>query len=150
MDNNLKISSVFEEDTFIPVLHTCQWKNINPEIRVWNIPADAESLALIMDDPDAPNGTFVHWVAWNIPIGSITEWSSGKGKYMEWINSIWKDSYLWPCSPVWHWIHHYYIQVFALDAMLELDWIVDNERLLKEMEWYVLSEWELVWLYERE
>ncbi|EKE27933.1 MAG: hypothetical protein ACD_3C00125G0007 [uncultured bacterium (gcode 4)] len=149
MKNNLIITSVFEDNAFIPALYSCQWKNINPEIRIWNIPDWTESLALIMDDPDAPMGTFVHWVVWNIPVGNIPEASSGSWEYREWINSSWKSFYSGPCPPVWHWVHHYHFKVFALDSIIVLNQKIDKERLLKEIGRHILSEWELVWLFER-
>ncbi|EKE29812.1 MAG: hypothetical protein ACD_2C00092G0005 [uncultured bacterium (gcode 4)] len=149
MENTLKITSTFEENTLIPKMHSCEWKNTNPEIMIGNIPEKTESLALIMDDPDAPMWTFVHWVAWNMPVGDIEESSSGSWMYKEGINSASKKGYTWPCPPVWHWLHHYHFRIFALDHKLNLDWEISKERLLKEIGPHVIAQWDIIWLFER-
>lgn len=150
MKTSLKITSSFENNSYIPDKYSCQWLNINPKINLENIPNGTKSFAIIVDDPDAPTGTFVHWVAWNIPVGNINEASSWSWKYLEWINSAWTKLYFWPCPPVGHWIHHYHFQVFALDIILEIFWDVNKWKLMREIKNHIISEWEIIWLYERE
>ncbi|MDD2565628.1 MAG: YbhB/YbcL family Raf kinase inhibitor-like protein [Candidatus Gracilibacteria bacterium] len=149
MENTLKITSVFENNSFIPEVYSCNGRDINPEFKIGNIPNNTKSLALIMDDPDAPAGTFVHWVAWNIPASNIEEESSRFSKYSEGINSASVKGYIGPCPPIGHGVHHYHFKVFALDTTLDLVGNVDKEKLLKEMTGHILSSGEIVGLFER-
>ena len=102
-------SSAFKGDGMIPSKYTCEGDNINPPLRISGIPSAAKSLAIIMDDPDAPNGTFDHWIAWNIdPVETIAENSSPgiKGK-----NGRSQNGYTGPCPPSG--MHHYHFKVYA-------------------------------------
>ena len=67
MDMGVKVSSVFGNGEFIPSKYTCEGQDISPPLKLEGISGNARSIAIIVDDPDAPIGTFVHWVAWNIP-----------------------------------------------------------------------------------
>src|SRR5437879_5211116 len=88
-------STVFANKDFIPVDHTCEGANINPAITIENIPPGTKSLTLIVDDPDAPGGTFDHWIIWNIrPMEMIIE-NTAPG--VEGKNSFGKTNYHGPC-----------------------------------------------------
>src|SRR4051812_37303561 len=65
-------SPVFENKGLIPVKYTCQGIDVNPPLNIGTVPSEAKSLVLIVDDPDAPKGTFDHWVVWNIPVTTKT------------------------------------------------------------------------------
>lgn len=121
---------------------------LNPPISISDVPADAKSLALIMDDPDAPMGTFVHWVVWNIPADTteLQEGSLPTGA-IEGINSSRKNDYVGPCPPSG--THHYRFHLYALDTVLDLSTSAGRGELVHAMEGHILSEGELVGLYQR-
>lgn len=129
----------------IPVKYTCSGENINPEISISGIPAETKSLALIMDDPDAPSGDFVHWVMWNILTdGKISE-NSAPG--VQGVNDFGENKYGGPCPPSG--THHYHFKIYALDTKLELPAETDKQGLLKAMEGHVLASGELVGLFKK-
>ena len=143
----LQVSSpAFKENGMIPSKYTCEGDNINPTIYVKNIPQKAKSLALIMDDPDAPMaGGFTHWVAWNIdPAGMINEKSSQgvQGK-----NGGGKNGYTGPCPPGG--THHYHFKVYALNEMLTLKSGADKKQLEDAMKGHILATGEVVGLYKK-
>jgi len=138
-------SPSFVEGAYIPSKFTCVGENINPEISVSGIPPEAKSLALIMDDPDAPSGDFVHWVMWNIPItGHIAE-NSAPGE--QGLNGRKENKYTGPCPPSG--THHYHFKVYALDTKLDLVTGTNKATLLKAMEGHILSEGELIGLFKK-
>ncbi len=138
-------SSAFENGSFIPEIYTCDGDNINPPLEVLGISGDAVSLLLIMDDPDAPIGTFTHWVVWNIdPEMQITE-NSIPG--IEGANGVNKVSYTGPCPPSG--THRYFFKMYALDTDLDIE--SGSERGLVEdaMEGHVIAYGELIGVYSR-
>jgi Raf kinase inhibitor-like YbhB/YbcL family protein len=138
-------SPSFTEGGSIPSKFTCIGENINPEISITGIPAEAKSLALIMDDPDAPNGTFVHWVMWNIPVNGTIAENSAPGE--QGLNGRKENKYTGPCPPSG--THHYHFKVYALDTKLKLVSTTDKTALLKAMEGHVLAQGELVGLFKK-
>ena len=112
-------SSAFKAGNSIPVKYTCEGKNINPPISFKQIPQEAKSLALIIEDPDATKGTFDHWVIWNIEPSTQIEENSAPG--IEGKNGSGKVEYTGPCPPAGTGIHHYYFKVYALDKKLSLE-----------------------------
>src|SRR5687768_15689957 len=116
-DNQLQvISTVFSHKGHIPPQYTCEGENINPALIVRNFPENTKTLALIVEDPDAPNGTFDHWVVWNIPPNEAIAERSNAG--INGTNSFGKTGYGGPCPPSG--VHRYFFKVFALDAELKL------------------------------
>src|ERR1051326_390288 len=110
-------STAFVSNGFIPEKYTCDGQNINPPIAIKNIPSGTKSLAVIVEDPDAPGGTFVHWIIWNLkPQETIFEESSANG--IEGKNSFGYKKYDGPCPPSG--THHYHFKVYALDTLLSL------------------------------
>src|SRR5438105_3192169 len=109
-------SPAFEPNGMIPAKYTCQGENVNPGITIENIPSGTKSLALIVDDPDAPNGVFTHWVVWNIrPVEMLIE-NTVPGE--EGRNSFGKTRYQGPCPPSG--THRYFFKVYALDTLLDI------------------------------
>jgi phospholipid-binding protein, PBP family len=138
-------SSAFENGSFIPDIYTCDGDNINPPLEVLGISGDTVSLLLIMDDPDAPIGTFTHWVVWNIdPEMQIAE-NSIPG--IEGANGANKVSYAGPCPPSG--THRYFFKMYALDTDLDIE--SGSERGLVEdaMEGHVIAYGELIGVYSR-
>ncbi|HUZ92714.1 MAG TPA: YbhB/YbcL family Raf kinase inhibitor-like protein [Candidatus Paceibacterota bacterium] len=112
-------SPSFEDGTKIPAKFTCSGGNINPELGIQNVPENTKALALIVDDPDAPSGTFTHWSVWNIDPGTtvIKEESVPPGS-VEGTNSYGHTGWRGPCPQVPGPAHHYHFKLYALDATL--------------------------------
>lgn len=116
----LKITSpVFLEGGLISQKYTCKGENISPPLIIENVPTEAKSLVLIVDDPDAPMGTFTHWLVWNIDpkLKKIEENSTPAGAVVG-ENDFGQIGYGGPCPP--NGIHRYYFKIFALDKVLDL------------------------------
>jgi Raf kinase inhibitor-like YbhB/YbcL family protein len=109
-------STAFKIGEMIPARYTCDGANINSPLDIKDIPEEAKCLALIADDPDAPIGTWVHWVVWNIPVTHHIKKSKIHGT--EGINDFQKHHYGGPCPPSG--THRYFFKVYALDALLDL------------------------------
>lgn len=111
-------SSAFQEGASIPSKFSCDGANSSPPLQIADVPSGAKSLALIVDDPDAPSGLFTHWTVWNISpqINAIAEGSAPKGVLGT--NDFGKSGYGGPCPPSG--THCYYFKIFALDRELDL------------------------------
>jgi hypothetical protein len=142
-------SPAFKDQEYIPAKYSCEGKNINPLLKIENVPAGTNSLTLIVDDPDAPLGTFTHWVLFNIPpqtrqIGeNETPPESLQGK-----NSAGSSKYTGPCPPPGK-IHHYHFKLFALDAILDLKEGVGKVDVEKSIRNHILAQISLVGLFKR-
>lgn len=145
----LKISSpVFEHNGYIPQKYTCDERDVNPPLVIENIPSEAKSLALIVDDPDAPMGTWVHWVVWNIgpETKEIKEDSVPEGA-KQGVNDFRKHEYGGPCPPSG--VHRYFLKLYALDTLLDLSQNARKSDLEKAMKGHILSKTEIIGLYKR-
>jgi len=152
----LKVSSVFQEGERIPAKYTCEGEDVSPPLKIEGIDSKAVSIAIIVDDPDAPIGTFTHWVAWNIPpVDEIPENIPKKEvvespvKMHQGRNDFGRIGYNGPCPPRGHGVHHYHFKVFALDTVLDLKPGSGKRELEKAMEGHVIQKGELVGVYER-
>lgn len=138
-------SPAFQDNEFISSKYTCDGVNVNPEISIDEIPKNTKSLAIIVDDPDAPNGSFCHWLMWNItPKNSIKE-NSAPG--IQGRNSFGENKYDGPCPPRGK--HHYHFKVYALNNKLNLLVSTDKNELEKAMKDHIIARGELVGLYKR-
>ena len=147
--NGLKISSeAFGNNTYIPQKYTCDGKNISPPLLIENTPAKTESLALIVDDPDAPGGMWVHWVLWNIPADTrgIKE-NSIPQKAEQGLNDFRKHNYGGPCPPGG--THRYFFKLYALDIVLKLNSNSTKADLEGAMQGHIIEQANLVGLYKR-
>ena len=139
-------SPAFTENGTIPAKYTCDGQNVNPELHIEGIPGETKSLALIMDDPDAPGGTFDHWISWNmLPQGKLAE-DSVTGT--QGVNSFGKRQYNGPCPPHGK-PHRYSFRVYALDCTLDLLGRADKRDLMQSMDGHILAEGEIVGVYQR-
>ena len=143
----LEVSSPsFKNGDYIPITYTCEGKDINPAFEIKNIPQGTLSLALIMDDPDAPGGTFTHWLMWNLAPGKVIKENSAPG--VEGKNGSDKKGYKGPCPPAGTGVHHYHFKVFALNA--KLDGSINNKiELENAMKTHILAQGELIGLYKK-
>ncbi len=113
-------SPAFQPNQSILSKYTCDGENINPPLQISEVPEEAKSLALVVDDPDAPMGTFDHWVMWNIsPETTTIEEAKVPEGAVQGKNNFGNNSYGGPCPPSG--THHYHFKVYALDTQLELD-----------------------------
>ena len=145
----LKISSpAFENNGSIPKTYTCDGTDVSPPLKIENVPPEAKSLALIVDDPDAPMGTWVHWVLWNIPPATkeIKEGSIPQGA-LQGMNDFRKQNYGGPCPPSG--THRYFFKLYALDTLLNLSPRSAKADLEKAMKGHILSQGEIIGLYKR-
>ena len=138
-------SPAFENNKLIPSKYTCDGEEVSPPLTVEGIPEKTKSLALIMEDPDAPAGLFIHWLVWNIPPTNEIQENSVPGT--EGLNTNKKNSYHGPCPPGG--THRYYFKVYALDAHLNLGAFSDKEVLENAMQNHILAYGELIGLYRR-
>jgi len=147
--DGLKISSpAFENNGYIPSKYTCDGRNINPPLSIEVVPANSKSLALIVDDPDASMGTWVHWVLWNIEPGikEIKENSEPAGA-VQGINDFRKHDYGGPCPPSG--THRYFFKLYALDIILNISTNSTKADFEKAMKGHILQQAEIIGLYKR-
>lgn len=145
-------SSAFKEGQAIPLNYTCDGEDKIPPLTFADIPSEAKSLALIMDDPDVPtsvrpDGVWDHWIAWNIPptTAQITEGEEPSGVIGN--NTGEKSGYMGPCPPDKE--HRYFFKLYALDTMLDLDQGTSKQELEKTMEGHILAQAQLMGRYNR-
>jgi Raf kinase inhibitor-like YbhB/YbcL family protein len=139
-------SQAFADGMAIPVLYTCDGKDISPDLHWSNLPAKTQSIAIILSDEDAPNGVFYHWVLFNIPtktteLAEATTTLAGK-------NTWGKSQYNGPCPPKGA-LHHYTFTLYALDEKLSLPATTDAPTLLKTMQGHILGQATLKMGYSR-
>lgn len=143
----LTISSpAFTHKGNIPAQYTCDGTNISPVLQWSGAPAGTKSFALIVDDPDAPSKTYVHWVVFNIP-ATTTELAEGVRSVTCGTNDFGTKKYGGPCPPSG--THHYHFKLYALDSMLDVSVGATKEDLLDAMQGHVLAQTELIGLYAR-
>ena len=142
-------SSVFLNNQNIPSKYTCDGDGVNPPLGFKDAPKEAVTLVLIVDDPDAPAGTWVHWTLWNIDPAttSIVE-NSTPPKSIAGQTSSGQNVYGGPCPPSG--MHRYFFKLYALDNKLSLSSFSLKEELEKAMQGHVILQAELVGLYSRE
>jgi len=141
-------SSAFENKQMIPQKYTCDGENINPPLQITEVPSNTQSLVLIVDDPDAPSGDWVHWLVWNINPETklIAENESLQGA-TQGTNDFDKQNYGGPCPPSG--IHHYQFKIYGLDTTLNLPSSSRKKDLETAMANHILDKDMLIGLYQR-
>lgn len=121
-------STAFQNNSAIPAKYSCLGQDINPPLEISGVPQEAKALALVMNDPDAPGGTWTHWVMWNIdPTTTTIAENSVPAGAMEGSNSWGKRKYGGPCPPSG--THRYFFKVYALKTKIELSRTATSEVL---------------------
>lgn len=151
----LQLSSpAFDEGGTIPRKYTCDGEDLSPPLNWTDVPEGTQSLALIADDPDAPAGTFVHWVLYNIP-SHLTSLPEGVATSptvddigTQGVNDFRKTGYGGPCPPKGP-AHRYFFKLYALDTSLDLEPGATAADLQKAMEGHILARGELMGRYRR-
>ncbi|HZT23972.1 MAG TPA: YbhB/YbcL family Raf kinase inhibitor-like protein [Verrucomicrobiae bacterium] len=152
---NLQLTSAaFADGQFIPQKFTCEGDDISPPLTWKNAPVGTKSFALIADDPDAPAGTWVHWVIWNLPASatSLEENTPPSGSLAngarQGLNDFHRLGYGGPCPPPGK-AHRYFFKLYALDAVLDLPSGAAKRDLLQAMAGHVLAQGQLMGKYQR-
>lgn len=151
-------SQAFTSGGSIPKLYTCDGKDVSPPLTWSGIPEHTRSLALICEDPDAPRGTWTHWVLFDLPasVGGLGEGLPGQERVkvtadgataLQGKNDFGKTGYGGPCPP--RGTHHYFFKIYALDAVLSLGPKTTRQDLLHSIKGHVMAEGELMGTYSR-
>jgi Raf kinase inhibitor-like YbhB/YbcL family protein len=140
-------SSAFQEGASIPSKFSCDGANTSPPLQIAEVPSGAKSLALIVDDPDAPSGLFTHWMVWNISPQTSTVAEGSVPKGVHGTNDFGKSGYGGPCPPSG--AHRYYFKIFALDRELDLPSGAKRSQLDAAMKGHVVAQGELMGRYSR-
>lgn len=141
-------SAAFAEGAAIASKYTCDGEDVNPSLAISATPAGTRSLALIMDDPDAPVGIWVHWVVWNIPAQTREIPENGMSAGAKQGRNDWKrNDYGGPCPPSG--THRYYFKLYALDTTLTLEPSATKADLERAMKGHVLAAGQLMGTYKR-
>jgi Raf kinase inhibitor-like YbhB/YbcL family protein len=146
---SLKVtSSAFSDGGKIPKKYTCDNSNVSPPLRIENLPKAVKSLALIVDDPDAPGRTWTHWLLWNIDpkVTEIRE-NSVPQNAIQGTSDFGSARYGGPCPPSG--VHRYYFQAYALDAALSLPSSAKKTAVEKAMAGHIIAKGGLMGTYSR-
>lgn len=141
-------SPVFEHKGMIPAVHTCDGRNVSPELNIDDVPQGAASLSLVVDDPDAPGGTFDHWIVWNIPPDTRSIPKDSEPVGVQGRTGFGKLGYGGPCPPSG--VHRYFFKVYAVDCEIDLPEGASKLELEGAMEGHVVDQAELMGKYRRE
>jgi len=146
-------SPAFKENDIIPSKFTCDGKDISPPLSWSNLPNGSKSIVLIFDDPDAPVGTWVHWVIYNIPPDSnnleenVPKDRELKNGAKQGRNDFGKIGYGGPCPP--EGTHRYYFKLYAIDTILDLKTGTNKEKLENAMKGHIIAKAQLIGKYKR-
>ena len=147
-------SPVFENGGSIPAKYTCKGEDASPPLTFSGVPKEAKSLALICDDPDAPMGTWVHWVIYNMPADQpgldegVPRDNALPNGALQGMTDFRRVGYGGPCPPPGG-AHRYYFKLYALDAILDLKPGATKKALLEEMEGHIIAEAQLMGKFKR-
>jgi hypothetical protein len=148
-DMAVKLSStVFSDGEMIPKKYSCDADNISPPLEWSDIPDGTKSLALIVDDPDAPAGNWVHWILYNISADqdNLVEGVAGIGEQGK--NTSGKISYSGPCPPKGP-AHRYFFKIYAIEIVLDLEPGATKNELERAMQGHILAQGQLMGKYQR-
>lgn len=147
------IESVFESQQPIPAKYTCDGENVSPPLKFLQVSPGAKSLVLIVDDPDAPHGTFDHWIVWNLS-PNLKELTEGAEELkhlfpppVQGVNGFKKSYYQGPCPPAGK-VHHYHFKLYALNTQLSLPEGSTKSEVEKAMKGHIIDQTELVGTYK--
>ncbi|WP_245867414.1 YbhB/YbcL family Raf kinase inhibitor-like protein [Candidatus Nitrosotalea bavarica] len=140
-------SSAFENEGSIPSEFTCDGQDLSPPLSITNVPKNAKTLSIIMDDPDAPMGTFTHWIVWNIPSHKVQFTRGEKFDFAQGRTSFGTTEYGGPCPPSG--THIYFFKIYALDTDLDLKQGSGVKELQSAISGHIIAEAVLMGKYSR-
>ena len=142
-------SSAFKDNGMIPSKYTCKGENLSPPLEINDVPSNAKSLVLIVDDPDAPVGVWDHWIVWDIdPCTTTIDEGSVPETAVQGLNSWGKNNYGGPCPPSG--THRYFFKLYALDNTLTISQRSKKSDVERVMDGHILAKAELVGLFKKE
>jgi Raf kinase inhibitor-like YbhB/YbcL family protein len=141
-------SSAFEHGEPIPRRHSCEGEDLSPPLAWSGAPEGTRSLALVVDDPDAPAGTFTHWLCWGLD-PDAQGLGEGAAAPVEGRNDFGTSGYCGPCPPPGHGRHRYFLRLYALDSDPDLRPGAGKGELKRALEGHALAAAELIGTYER-
>lgn len=145
----------FRKQTRIPVIFTCEGRDISPDLSWDQVPPKTQSIAILCEDPDAPHGVWTHWVLYNLPPGirKLAKGVPAKEKFsngtMQGKNDFGKIGYNGPCPPPGHGRHRYFFRLFALDIKLNVAPGLTRQELLDTIQGHVLGKGVIMGYYSR-
>ncbi len=141
-------SPAFGDGTSLPVQHTCQGQNTSPPLNITGVPSSTKSLALIMHDPDAISGDFVHWLVWDIPLSTKTIAANNvPAGVIQGQNDRGQNQYTGPCPPAGTGTHRYIFELYALDKILGLVPGANRDQLQRAMNGHIVGQHMLTGLF---
>lgn len=145
----MKLTSLaFANNGELPSKYTCDGQGINPPLQIGAVPANAQSLVLIVDDPDAPSGTYIHWLVWNIsPETTDIPENDIPNNSIQGITSGGRSGYVSPCPPSG--THRYIFKIYALDTKLNLSANSNLKALESSIQGHILDTAQIIGLYKR-
>jgi len=148
-NSSLKLASpFFDEGAEIPLEYTCKGQNISPPLSITGVPAGAKSLALIMHDPDAVSGDFVHWTIWDIPTSTETiAVNSVPAGATVGLNGGGQNKYMGPCPPAGTGTHRYMFELYALNKIPGLSPSTSRDQLQEAIAGHILAQHSLAGLF---
>lgn len=147
-EGNMKITSVFAHNENIPSIYTCDGQDLAPVLTVSEIPSNTQELVLIVDDPDAPMGTFVHWLVYNLPPNTTKiDNKNLPAEAKQGMTDFGRASWGGPCPPSG--THRYFFKIYAIDKKLNLPVGLTKNELEKSIRGHVIEQAELIGLYKR-
>jgi Raf kinase inhibitor-like YbhB/YbcL family protein len=147
-------STAFQSGGMIPSQYTCDGSNISPQLSWGKVPDGTKSITIISDDPDAPMGTWIHWVLFNLPPDTrkleegVQSYKTHSNGSIHGVNDFGKLGYGGPCPPSG--THRYFFKVYALDQVLLLQPGATNRDVLNAMRGHILAQGELMGKYRRQ
>jgi Raf kinase inhibitor-like YbhB/YbcL family protein len=147
------VSTAFKEGEMIPKKYTCDGEDVSPPLKWQSVPSNTKSLALIADDPDAPMGTWVHWVIFNIPSTetglpeNVPPKETLPNGSLQGRNDFKNYGYGGPCPPSG--THRYYFKLYAVDTTLKLAAGATKDELLNAMKGHIIAQAQLMGRYSR-
>lgn len=148
-DNLTLESTAFKPNTMIPVAFTCNGANQSPPLNWYNVPEKTQSFALVVNDPDAPDGLWTHWILYNIP-ATVNKLDAGivpSDGTVAGQNSWGSIGYRGPCPPLG--VHRYSFKLYAMDKILDLKNGENRDTILQAMTGHVIDSTELIGLYQK-
>jgi Raf kinase inhibitor-like YbhB/YbcL family protein len=142
-------STVLRESALVPEAHTCEGTDVAPELSWRGVPEDAVEVVVIVDDPDASSGTFVHWTVWGLEPGDDAVGPEVPGYAAEGTNDFGELGYLGPCPPEGDEAHRYRFRVLAVSERLDLRDGAEPQEVTRAVEGLVVAEGSLTATYER-
>ena len=147
-EGNMKLTTVFGHNEKIPSEYTCDGEDLAPELNISDVPESAKELVLIVDDPDAPMGTWVHWLVYNIPVSTTKIDAKNLPKETrQGMTDFGRIGWGGPCPPSG--THRYFFKLYAIDNILNLQEGATKSQLESAIKGHVIEKDELIGLYKR-